>query len=135
MRILATDIDKNMLTRALAGRYPSEEAASIPEDLRRKLTEPAAAGASVQMGEAARTLITFKRLNLLEKWPFGGPFDVIFCRNVVIYFDRDTQKDLWPRFHQLLAPGGHIMIGHSERISGPAEGNFSVAGITTYRKL
>ena len=62
------------------------------------------------------------------------PFDVIFCRNAAIYFDKATQARLWSRFSEALVHDGHLMIGHSERLSGPAEKEFMNVGITTYQK-
>ena len=64
-----------------------------------------------------------------------GPFDAVFCRNVVIYFDEKTQMRLLTRIASLLRPGGHLYLGHSERMVGPAEALFRLEGTTTYRKL
>jgi chemotaxis protein methyltransferase CheR len=69
----------------------------------------------------------------MAQWPFKGPFDVIFCRNVVIYFDEPTQVKIWSRFAGMLADAGHLYIGHSERVSGEAKSQFDNIGITTYR--
>ena len=80
-----------------------------------------------------RSLISFRELNLVGSWPMRGKFDVIFCRNVVIYFEEETQARLWSRFVPHLAPGGRLYIGHSERLSGPAATMFESEAITTYR--
>ena len=72
-------------------------------------------------------------LNLLKDWPFKGRFDVIFCRNVMIYFDQSTKERLVERFAAQLAPGGHLYIGHSERASGPAAAMLEPVGPTIYR--
>jgi chemotaxis methyl-accepting protein methylase len=78
---------------------------------------------------------SYNELNLMAQWPFKGNFDVIFCRNVVIYFDEPTQVKIWQRFAGLLPEKGHLYIGHSERVSGPAKDVFDNIGITTYRYL
>ena len=86
-----------------------------------------------QVDDRLKKLITFNELNLMAQWPFKGQFDVIFCRNVVIYFDEPTQMKIWSRFAALLPVGGHLYIGHSERVSGDAKNQFDNIGITTYR--
>ena len=78
-------------------------------------------------------MVSFRRLNLLEDWPMQGPFAAIFCRNVVIYFDEPTQQKLWTKFTPLLAPGGALYIGHSERVTGPAAEKVVGDGVSTYR--
>lgn len=132
-RILATDVDPEILAKAEAGRYSEEERKAIPEPMR-KFIEPVSA-TQFTIGSAARELITFGRLNLIENWPISGPFQVIFCRNVAIYFDKPTQARLWARFGELLSPESHLCIGHSERIAGPAEQMFRAVGVTAYQKL
>jgi chemotaxis protein methyltransferase CheR len=81
-----------------------------------------------------RKLISFAELNLIEDWPMRQGFDAIFCRNVAIYFDAPTQSRLWHRFSQQTTPGGHLFIGHSERLSGPALAQMRSVGITVYAK-
>ena len=85
--------------------------------------------------DRVKRLITFNELNLMAQWPFRGTFDVIFCRNVVIYFDEPTQTKIWSRFAGLLPENGHLYIGHSERVSGEAKHLFDNIGITTYRRI
>ncbi|HLZ73803.1 protein-glutamate O-methyltransferase [Phenylobacterium sp.] len=134
IKILATDIDPNMVAEARQGIYTPSLLAGIPDDLRRRWTAPSAhRPGSVQIAEEARALITFNELNLIGDWPMKGKFDAIFCRNVAIYFDDDTQARLWSRFAPLLKVGGHLYIGHSERVAGPAASAFEPDGITTYR--
>lgn len=133
IRILATDVDPQILARAQNGVYPAEELKAIPEPARR-YTEKNDAG-TFAIAAKARELITFGNINLIEAWPIKGPFDVIFCRNVAIYFDKSTQSRLWVRFADLLSPGGHLCIGHSERVAGPAEPLLRPVGVTAYRRL
>src|SRR4051812_35431740 len=113
VRVLATDIDTNMIAACQAGRYETAKSASIPADLARKFVRPVADGL-VEMDEKLKQMIRFNTLNLLANWPMLGPFDVIFCRNVVIYFDKDTQRTLFDRFAEMLRPKGWLFIGHSE---------------------
>ena len=83
---------------------------------------------------ALRDLVRFRRLNLVAHWPVQGPFDVVFCRNVVIYFDGPTQASLWPRFHRVLGPDGVLFLGHSERLDPASAAQFVTIGVTSYRK-
>ncbi len=86
------------------------------------------------IGPEARGLVRFKQLNLLGDWPISRPFDVIFCRNVMIYFDQPTKERLVSRLAAQLRPGGHLYIGHSERATGPAERELVQAGPTIYQR-
>jgi chemotaxis protein methyltransferase CheR len=134
IKILATDIDPNMVAEARQGIYAPTLLTGIPDEYLRRWTAPSAhRPGSVQIAEAARALVTFNELNLIGDWPMRGKFDAIFCRNVAIYFDDDTQARLWNRFAPLLKVGGHLYIGHSERVAGPAAAAFEPDGITTYR--
>jgi len=131
LRILATDVDSQVLARAEQGCYPAEELDAIPGPMRRFVDR---SGDSFAIGEQARKLVTFGPLNLIQPWPMAGPFDVIFCRNVAIYFDKPTQARLWARFAGIMAPGAVLCIGHSERIAGPSEAMFRSVGVTTYQR-
>ena len=132
-RILATDIDPVILQRAVQARYPLAEREAIPTGMRQSQT--IAEGDTFVMSEAAQKLVSFGELNLMEPWPMKGQFDVILCRNVAIYFDAPTQSRLWQRFAELLTPDGHLMIGHSERLSGPATAMMRSCGVTAYQKM
>jgi chemotaxis protein methyltransferase CheR len=88
----------------------------------------------MRIADEVRSLVSFRQLNLMGSWPIRGPFDAIFCRNVVIYFDRDTQTTIWQRLTRLLRDGGALYIGHSERVTGPASSMLTGDGITSYRK-
>lgn len=133
VRILATDIDPNMVERASNGRYKPAQLNDIPVELRRWTTTVRdGSELGFEMADAPRSLARFNELNLLERWPMSGPFDAIFCRNVMIYFDEETQRRICGNFARLLAPGGHLYIGHSERIP-VNDPDFELIGQTTYR--
>lgn len=132
IKVLATDVDPQILERAQAGIYPDDEMKALPEAARR-LIEPQTGG-GFAIADKARDLVRFGLLNLIEDWPMRRSFDIIFCRNVAIYFDRDTQARLWSRFAGLLPVGGHLFIGHSERVAGPADAVLHSIGVTAYRK-
>ena len=142
VKILATDISRRVLATAQAGVYPDalmEEVA--PELLRRHWTRSAAtpaggrpdSGTGWRANDALRKLVTFAPLNLMGKWPMRGPFQAIFCRNVMIYFDKATQQALIERYYDLLAPGGHLFVGHSESLSALSH-RFSYVQPAVYRK-
>ena len=135
VRILASDIDPNVVAEGREGAYEASELASVPPAERSKYFHPvdSASGKQSRATEDLRRLVSFRELNLIGHWPMKGPFDVIFCRNVVIYFDEDTQAKIWSRFAPLLKPGGLLCIGHSERLTGPALPRFESVGITTYQ--
>lgn len=120
--ILATDLSQRMIDRAQAGSYSESAIKSLPPSWREQYwIENATAGVPTYSPHPAlKERIRFLRLNLMDAWPVAGPFDVIFCRNVMIYFDKRTQQRLVDRFHALLAPGGQLFVGHSESLSGLA---------------
>jgi chemotaxis protein methyltransferase CheR len=135
VKILATDIDPNVLRVAQAGCYDAAALAPVPAALRSRWFS--AVKESPGMFQAApelRGLISFRKMNLIGPWPMRGRFQVLFCRNVVIYFDAATQARLWSRMAPLLETGGHLYIGHSERVNGPAETLLKSDGITIYRR-
>jgi chemotaxis protein methyltransferase CheR len=135
IKILATDIDPVIVAKARVGRYPVEELAAIPQNLRDLAARPVpGAPKEFEIATEVKQLITFNIVNLVGDWPMKGSFDVILCRNVAIYFDKETQARLWQRFNDLLKPGGYLMIGHSERLSDAQARHFSSVGITAYRK-
>ena len=133
IKVLATDIDPNMVAEGRGGTYPAALLDGIPADYRKRWTTKTANGAC--MADEVRALVTFNELNLIGEWPMKGRFDAIFCRNVAIYFEDDTQARLWNRFAPLIHQNGALYIGHSERIQGPAVSAFKPDGVTTYRKV
>ena len=134
-RILATDIDPKILAQARAGIYDEAALETVSPAMRKQwFREVDVQGRrKFQVDDKVKRLITYNELNLMAQWPFKGHFDVIFCRNVVIYFDEPTQMKIWSRFAGLLPEHGHLYIGHSERVSGDAKNLFDNIGITTYR--
>jgi chemotaxis protein methyltransferase CheR len=135
IKILATDIDSNVLATARRGVYQQERAQGLsPQRLQRWFRQGTGADAGlIRVRPALQALITFRQLNLMHAWPMRGPFDVIFCRNVVIYFDKATQKVLFDRFADLLDTHGVLCIGHSESLYAVSD-RFALLGQTIYRK-
>jgi chemotaxis protein methyltransferase CheR len=134
VKILASDIDPNILREGQEAVYPDAAMESVPPALKSKWFINSGSG-SVRASEELRALVTFRKLNLIGTWPMQGLFHAIFCRNVVIYFNAETQAKVWGRFVPLLEPGGALYIGHSERISGSAEQMLRSDGVTTYRAI
>jgi chemotaxis protein methyltransferase CheR len=136
IKILATDIDPNMIAAGKAGAYEPGAIVGVPPALCQRWFAPVKESPStLRAVDDLRALVTFKKLNLIGDWPMKGMFDAIFCRNVVIYFENDTQAKIWSRMVPLLTPNGALYIGHSERVSGPAERELTSDGITTYRRM
>ncbi len=131
-RILATDIDTEMVRTAEAGCYALDRARTIPASHAKLFSRRPQA--TVEMSDTLKRYIAFRPLNLLGAWPMRGRFDVVFCRNVIIYFDKDTQRRLFDRFAEILAPGGWLFIGHSETLFGVSD-RFEPLGQTIYRKV
>jgi chemotaxis protein methyltransferase CheR len=132
VRILATDLDTNVVAHAAAGLYDAERADSIPARFRQRYVTMQPDG-HASMNDALRSLITFKPLNLLNDWPMQGPFDAVFCRNVVIYFDKPTQRRLFDRYADILKPNGWLTVGHSESLQNLSD-RFELVGRTVYRR-
>jgi chemotaxis protein methyltransferase CheR len=131
--VLATDIDSNMIAHAREGVYDGVAAATIAPAARASYVDELPDG-QIVMSDTLKTLIRFKRLNLIGPWPMAGPFDIIFCRNVVIYFDKDTQRTLFDRYADMLRPEGWLFIGHSESLYNVSD-RFRHMGQTMYRKI
>lgn len=132
VRLLASDIATHALTKARAATYRAEDLKPVPEALRRNWMQ--VSGEDATVAPEVQQLARFRTLNLLGDWPMQGQFDVIFCRNVMIYFDNPTKERLVARFAEKLVPGGWLYIGHSERVTGPATNMLSSMGPTIYRK-
>jgi len=135
VRILATDLDTEVLATARRGIYPMSRLEGLP---RHRLQHWFRRGEGSQANRAKvsdeiQEMVHFRTLNLMESWPMQGPFDAIFCRNVVIYFDKPTQKRLVSRFAEILIDGGHLFLGHSETLY-QVSNRFRLLGNTIYRK-
>ena len=132
-KILATDIDTNMLNTGKSGEYVMEQFDNIPAEYRSDVTQLKKED-RIRMSEDLKSMISFKPLNLLEYWPMKGPFDAVFCRNVVIYFDKPTQAKLFNRIADLIKPDGWLYIGHSENLFKVCD-RFELVGRTIYRRV
>jgi chemotaxis protein methyltransferase CheR len=132
VKLLATDLAPHVVEATRRGVYSAAAAAPVPAPYR--TTWMHEDGDVVTMDEAARGLVTAQVLNLFSEWPMRRQFDVIFCRNVMIYFDDAAKSELEARLVNSLAPGGYLYIGHSERLIGPAENMMTNCGQTIYGK-
>ncbi|MFI5232199.1 MAG: CheR family methyltransferase [Gemmatimonadales bacterium] len=118
VRILATDLSSKVLGMARAATYPAAAIADLPwHSSDRYFTRVPGGQGMLHVRDDVRALVKFARLNLMEQWPMERGFQVIMCRNVMIYFDKQVQARLVDRFWELLAPGGHLFVGHSESLT------------------
>ena len=136
VRILATDLDTHVLEGAQQGLYDIKQLEKVSAERCKRWFRMGSGKNDQQVSVVPelRERIRFRQLNLKETWPMRGPFDVIFCRNVVIYFDKEMQKLLFNRFADILTPTGYLFIGHSESLFGITD-RFRVAGRTIYQKV
>lgn len=132
-KILATDIDTGMLSTGAEGIYRLDDIETVPVKFRKYITIDKKRNLA-KMNDLIKDRVYFKQLNFIDKWPVKGPFDIIFCRNVVIYFAKETQKIIFDKFADVLADGGLIYIGHSENLSVVSD-RFEHLGKTIYRKI
>jgi len=120
-KILATDISTKVLEQALSGVYEKKHVEKIPRHLLSKyfVKKRAETGEFYHVKKDLRQMVTFGRLNLsVQPFPLRGPLDVIFCRNVMIYFDNNVRKRVLENMYSLLRPGGYLMVGHAESLTG-----------------
>jgi chemotaxis protein methyltransferase CheR len=115
-RILATDLSTQVIATAKRGKYSASQLADVSPERRARWFAPTPDGGGEALPDL-RAPISFANLNLMAPWPMSGPFDLILCRNVMIYFDKPTITTLVNRYHDLLTPGGHLFIGHSESLT------------------
>ena len=134
IRILATDLDTQVLQFAADGVYPEDRVAELPiEILKRWFMKGKFSPENVRVKTELQAIIQFKHLNLMEEWPMKTPFDVIFCRNVLIYFNRETKSRLAKRYAQLLVSKSWLFIGHSESLN-QLTSEFELVAATSYMK-
>ncbi|BBC81838.1 chemotaxis protein [Acetobacter orientalis] len=133
MRILATDINSEVVAQAASGTYVESETDGISTKQKSQFMQADGRGNLSFVGNI-RQLPAFKVLNLNADWPMRGQFSVIFCRNVVIYFDEPTRERLWGRLAEKLEKGGFLYVGHSEKVANPRRCGLELVAPTIYRK-
>jgi len=135
IKILATDLDTEVLGRGERGVYEPERVRGLTPARLERFFRPAGNAADALYAASAelRGLITFRELNLMRALPMKGPFDAVFCRNVIIYFDKDTQRELFARIARLQRPGDLLFLGHSESLYRVCD-EYTLVGKTVYRR-
>jgi len=136
LKILATDIDSAVLNTAMEGAYPHERTKSLSPHRQKMwfISTRKRKDGLLQVNNDIKKYITFRELNLMREWPMKGPFDIIFCRNVLIYFSKATQRVLIDRYANLLSDNGYLFIGHSESLFRISD-RFKLVGQTIYQKI
>ncbi|MCW8986726.1 MAG: chemotaxis protein CheR, partial [Gammaproteobacteria bacterium] len=131
-----TDLDSNMVKKGSDGIYNEDRVTGLSQQNMKKWVQKGRGetAGKVKMDSRLRDMITFKQLNLMNDWPMKGPFDLIFCRNVVIYFNKETQGILFNRYADMLVDDGHLFIGHSESMYKICD-RFKLLGQTIYKRL
>jgi chemotaxis protein methyltransferase CheR len=135
-KILASDIDTKVLATAQRGAYSAESRGLSPERLKRHFLRGTGANAGfIRVKPELARMIEFRSFNLMSaQWSLGEPFDIVFCRNVMIYFDAPTQRKVLERMHGVLRPGGLLYVGHSENFTDARE-LFQLRGKTIYARV
>jgi chemotaxis protein methyltransferase CheR len=133
VRILATDLDTNCVAHGKRGVYTLDRVKDLPRATLTRWFDSGPDDKSVKVKRELQDLISFGQLNLMDPWPIRGPLDVIFCRNVVIYFDKDAQRRLFDRMADLMPQNGHLFLGHSETLFKVCN-RFELIGRTVYKR-
>lgn len=134
-RVTASDLDSNVVAHARAGIYLADSVKACGEQRMRLYFDAVANNPrQMQIRDRVKSLVAFQQLNLLSPWALPGSFDLIMCRNVVIYFSKDTQRRLFDRYAGMLTPNGYLIIGHSESLYGVSD-RFRNLGKTIYQKV
>ncbi len=131
VQILATDIDENVISRAKIGAYPERALNEVPDDIRRKYFKQD--GSLFYISDEIKKTVTFKKQNLLAD-PFAGPYDLIVCRNVLIYFTEEAKDILYKKFSSALKEDGIFFVGSTEQIFNPSLYDFETEDTFFYRK-
>jgi chemotaxis protein methyltransferase CheR len=136
VKLLATDLDSNVLAHGSRGVYGRDRFTGMAASRVSRFFEEVEDNGEPKYsaGDEIRDLITFKQLNLMHEWPMKGPFDAIFCRNVIIYFDKETQRALFERMAAMQKPGDFLFLGHSESLYRVSD-RYELIGRTIYRRL
>lgn len=136
IKILASDLDTNVVQTASLGVYDSKRIEGMSPERVKKWFQKGTGDnqGMVRVRKELRDMITFEQVNLMQEWPKKEKFDVVFCRNVVIYFDKPTQKVLFNRFADVIKPDQHLFIGHSETLHKLTD-RFQLIGKTVYRRI
>jgi len=132
VKILATDLDSNVLEKGQKGVYTAANVNGLDATHLKRWFLKSKDGEHYKVKDTLRERISFKRLNLLQDWPMKGPFDLILCRNVVIYFDKETKDHLFKRYANILSDHGYLFLGHSESM-GKEHSNYKNLGKTMYQ--
>lgn len=135
VRILATDISASALETARSATYPRGKLDTVPDNIRKlMLADSPADSEDVVMPKALRDLVTVRYLNFVTPWPTNGPFQAIMCRNVAIYMDDAVQTHVFTGLYDMLAPGGLLFIGHSERLPQSLGKTMTMIDRTSFRR-
>ncbi len=132
--ILATDISSKVLTQAKQGIYPAEHLQNLPAAWKSQYFNQLPDG-SYQVVEKIRREVVYRMFNLMDEFEYKKPFDIIFCRNVMIYFDAETTRRLIEKFYQATADGGYLFIGHSESLAKGSPTSYTYLKPSIYQKL
>ncbi len=135
VKILATDLDSEVLSQAASGVYEVDRLNGLQKPILERYFMKGVGKNSgyAKVKDEVKSLVDFKQLNLMNTWPFNEPLDIVFCRNVVIYFDQATQTRLFSRFYDVLAEDGRLFVGHSEALY-KVTNKFELLGKTVYKK-
>ncbi|MDH5766120.1 MAG: protein-glutamate O-methyltransferase CheR [Gammaproteobacteria bacterium] len=135
-KILASDIDTTVLAKASRGVYELSRVEGLETGIKRRwfFKGKGSNAGNVRVSPELQKVIEFKQVNLMQEWPITGRFHIIFCRNVVIYFDKPTKTKLLNRYADQLVDGGYMILGHSESLQGLTD-RFQTIGKTVYKKI